>query len=353
MREETFAETRERIRAYYGRPPRERSLVLSVDSTRDNLNAALRTEHEGKSAWVRDFHDGWVIYELEWTVGEEWKTELWKRTYTAAKDGSITLGDDAEQVEAVRTTVYRPVRAFLTEVDGKTILTAPATAVLEKAMTDHPHVLWMKGRFVGAEKANRNGALWTTGDLELGEPTVKYGPLNWLHEERHIIGAIAESALVKPTAVEAASDGSTDPYIAASSVVWKWLWPEESAIIERAAEMQSLWYSMECISERVICGDSECGGAYPYMDVIRASEDVCSHVKLKTATRRFENPTFLGGAAIVPPVRPGWADANAELMRAAASHAERAFEQTGMRHEDVRAGEWERLMASVIRYARG
>jgi hypothetical protein len=349
--DETFAETRERLRAYYGRPAREAGLVTSVDTTRENLNAALRAQYkdENKGVWVRDFHDGWVVYEVEWTVGETWHTELRKRTYTAAKDGTVTLGDTPEQVEEVRQVTYRPVRAFLTEVNGKTILTAPGTAILEKAMTGHPHLLWMKGRFVGAERANRNGALWTTGDLELGEPTVKYGPLNWLHEERHIIGTLAESAMVKPVATEVASE-YVDPYIAAGAAIWKWIWPSEARVIEQAADLGSLWYSMECISENVHCG--ECAGVYPYIDTIKAAEGVCEHVKLKTAPRRFENPTFLGGAAIVPPVRPGWADAHAELMRQGASLAERAFEQTGMRSDAMSSGDWERVMAQVVAYAR-
>ncbi len=324
----------------------------SADDTRSYLAWALRNAHGHQEGhvYVRDFHDGWVVYEREWMVGDTFNEETLRRTYTIDANGEVTLGDDVEEVRPIHRTAYQPVRAFLTEVNGKTILTGPANALLEKAMTGHPSVLWMKGRFVGAEQANRNGALWTTGDLEMGEPSVKFGPLNWLHSERHIIGAIAESALVRPTPlqVEAANE-LTQPYIAAASAIWRWIWPQESAVIEQASDQGKLWYSMECISERVHCGEG-CG-AYSYIDVVKASEQVCDHVKQKQTTRRFENPTFLGGAAIVPPIRPGWGDANAELVKEAASHAEKAYEQAGQ--PDMKSSEWELLMGQVLSYAKG
>jgi hypothetical protein len=85
---------------------------------------------------------------------------------------------------------------FLTEVAGRVILTAPAKTLSmaselpaelaerwEKASTGNPFMMWLQGRFVEAEKANRNGAFWSTEDLQFGEMSVKHGPLNWLHEE--------------------------------------------------------------------------------------------------------------------------------------------------------------------------
>ncbi len=66
-------------------------------------------------------------------------------------------------------------------------------------MHANEHFLWMQGRFVGAEKANRNGAFCKTEDLELGELTVRHGPLNWLHESKHVIGTIAEASASGPT----------------------------------------------------------------------------------------------------------------------------------------------------------
>lgn len=240
-------------------------------------------------------------------------------------------------------------RAFLTEANGKTLLTAPAAIVhedFEKAMAPNPFFMYVAGAFVGAEQANRNGAFWSTSDLEIGAPTVQHGPLNWLHEERKIVGALAQAKLVKPSVEQAALQAN--PRIDAMAAVWKYIWPQESTVMEMAAEQGKLWYSMECVSETVNCVDHECG-KYPYMDVMRQEASVCEHVRLKTGTRRFEQPAFLGGAVIVPPVRPGWADANLSLMKQAASYSEKSYEQAGK--PTVDAGEWERLMAQVLSYA--
>lgn len=241
-------------------------------------------------------------------------------------------------------------KAFLTEVNGHTLLTAPAnvfTREREKAMHANKHFLWMQGRFVGAEKANRNGAFWKTEDLELGELTVRHGPLNWLHEARHVIGTIADTQLV--TRQEAADRDLDQPYIQAASAIWRWVYPDEAWVIEQASDANKLWYSMECISESVTCvGDGGCGATASYGDYLRVEGGTCKHMAERSATRHFKNPTFLGGAVIVPPVRPGWAEANAQVMRQAASLAEHAFEQAGK--PDVAAAEWEQLMASVLSY---
>ena len=241
-----------------------------------------------------------------------------------------------------------PTKAFLTEAYGRTVLTAPA-AVWEKALTPNEHFLWMQGRFVGAEKANRNGAFWSTADLEMGEPTVKGGPLNWLHEDRHVIGSIVEAKLVMPGA-EAAADGQlAEPHIVAASAAWKWLYPDECYVMEQASDQGKLWYSMECVAKQVSCvGDGGCGQTYGYGDVMKAAENVCQHIIQRSASRRMVDPTFLGGAVIVPPVRPGWGDADAQVMRQAASMAEKAFDQAGQ--PDVTASDWELLMRQVLSF---
>jgi hypothetical protein len=246
------------------------------------------------------------------------------------------------------------VRAFLTEAKGTTLITAPATLPepdeFEKAMTPNPHFMYVAGAFVGAEKANRNGALWSTQDLEFGEPSVKHGPLNWLHEERKIVGALADARLVQPEVAEGREAAAEPARIDALAVMWRFVWPHEARVMAMAAEQNRLWYSMECVSKTVECADHGCG-EFPYMDAIKQVASVCDHVRLKTGTRRFVEPAFLGGAVIVPPVRPGWPDAHVKLMERASAQAEKAYDQAG--RPDVSAGEWERLMAQVLSYAEG
>lgn len=236
-------------------------------------------------------------------------------------------------------------KAFLTEANGKTMLTAPAS-VWEKALSKNGHMMWMQGRFVGGETPNRNRAMWSTKDLELGQPTVAHGPLNWLHESRHIIGTIADARMVNGGGREAAS--TVDPHIVAMSAIWTWIYPDEAWVIENASDSGRLWYSMECISENVECvGDSGCGEKASYGEYMKGNG--CRHMREKSAVRRFDNPTFLGGAVIVPPVRPGWADADARVLHSeAAALAERTFEEV---HPDLSTSEWELMMGEVLKYA--
>lgn len=242
-------------------------------------------------------------------------------------------------------------RAFLTEAGGRTLLTAPAlTARPPEGGPSNPHFLRLQGRFVGAEKANRNGALWTTKDLELGQFSVANGPLNWLHEARHVIGSITSGQLI--TRNEQADAELAEPYIAATSAVWTWIYPDEAAVLEMASDQQKLWFSMECISKHVECvGEGGCGALVAYADYTGGSPKACTHMRERSATRRFAEPIFLGGATIVPPVRPGWAEADLRVLREAAQYAEQAFDQAG--RPDIPTSEWEQLMAGVLAYAKG
>lgn len=266
----------------------------------------------------------------------------------AAKDHIIKrakdLGLESKLPDAWGTSTEK---AFISEVNGRTLITAPASTLVqtwEKAATPNKHLMWMQGRFVGAEKANRNNALWTTDDLEMGQPTVAHGPLNWLHEAKHVIGCIADSKLTVPAAYEKAAYNA-QPHIDALAAVWTWIYPDEAWVIENASDQQRLWYSMECISENVECvGEGSCGEKASYGDYMGGRG--CQHMRQRSAVRRFENPTFLGGAVIVPPVRPGWADANANIIRQAAAMSEKAFEDAG--RPDVPASVWEQMMTQVV-----
>lgn len=243
-------------------------------------------------------------------------------------------------------------RAFMYETDHSTILTAPAGLIREASARQEPYI-YLQGRFVGAERANRNGALWALEDLEFGEPSVKHGPVNWLHDERKVVGAITDSELVMPESErEAAAYGApyADPFISANSVLWRFLYPQEAAVVEMASERKSLWYSMECVSESVVCsGDNGCGAEMSYADALLKTAQACEHVRERASERRFKNPIFLGGAIVVPPVRPGWADANASLMRTSAALAEKAYEQAGRPEMDDQ--DWHTLCAQVLDFA--
>ncbi len=257
---------------------------------------------------------------------------------------------------------------FLTEIAGRVILTAPASTLSlasqlpvelasrwqEQAASGNEHYMWLQGRYVEAERANRNGAFWSTADLQFGEMSVKNGPINWLHNEQIILGAITDNALIHPAATETA--GVLDqpmprPFMAAVGAIWKWVQPQRAAAVERANDMGKLWWSMEAIGRQMACVSDDthegCGQSYDYVTAMTQPGKVCEHIAGRTSARRIVDPTFLGGAVIVPPSQPGWADANLEVMRQSAALAEQAHSPGG----DLSTLEWEALMAQVVAFA--
>jgi hypothetical protein len=247
---------------------------------------------------------------------------------------------------------------FVTEVSGRILFTAPAHtfhAASEipvelaeewgKQSQANPYFMWVQGRFVEAEQANQNGAFWSTGDLEFGEMGVRHGPLNWLHQDTKVIGTIADGKLIHPMAAPEAASVER-PFIAATAAIWKWLYPDEARDVEKASDSGKLFYSMECIAEQIECaGVGGCGQSFDYLKAVTDPSSVCSHVRERSTSRRMVNPSFLGGAVIVPPLSPGWRGASASVVRQAASMAESTHSAN---HSGLSPAEWEGLMAAVL-----
>jgi 8-oxo-dGTP pyrophosphatase MutT (NUDIX family) len=241
---------------------------------------------------------------------------------------------------------------FTVEVGGKTIVTTMAELGLGYWDSTPPgggeFMSWLQARYVGGERPNRNGALWTTSDLQSGFPTVAHGPLNWLHEERRIIGSIVDARFMAGTGTtgQTVAAETTDPHIAVLAGAWRWIYPHEVYSMQAAEESGLLAVSMECVADEVQCaGDSGCGQSFPYDRFVAG--DSCSHLKQRGGVKRMVRPTFLGAGVIVPPARPGWADADARMM--AVEMAESAFVQAG--EPDVSASQWEMLMSQIVRFA--
>lgn len=189
----------------------------------------------------------------------------------------------------------------------KTYLTMP---VERAGLVADDFLMRLRGRLVG-EGVNRNKAAWNGNDLQFGLPSVASGPLNWLHEDRHIIGTLTDARLREQA-------GQVEKHIEADSVIWSYLFPRESALVERAAEDSKLYYSMECVSREVECaGATGCGAKMSYLDSLHRTEKACQHVRERASVRRFVDPIFQGAAVILPPKAPGWANANIAIMREA------------------------------------
>ena len=236
-----------------------------------------------------------------------------------------------------------------TDVSEELVEAVEAAWDIEQA---NPFIKWIAGDFVEADNPNRNRQFWTAGDLEMAEYSIKYAPLNMVHKFRTPVGFYAATKQVKLERDEAAeAQGSMK--IQALSGLWSHIFPFEATQVDAADEAGLLFYSMECRGTHLICaGEKGCGEKFEYAAV----GTHCEHLRERTSIRHIVNPTFRGGALIVPPVRPGWAEAHASVltdavMQEAASYAEQneaAYLSLAADGVDITASAWEQLMAMTM-----
>jgi hypothetical protein len=232
------------------------------------------------------------------------------------------------------------VDAYFTERNGKAYISSRAYVISDPGQLDreyafemkgerlNPNFVWISGRYAQGEKANRNGQFWTTEDLKGGEYSIRYTPLNVLHEWDRPVGVFVETKLVHREA--AAGESELLPEIQALSALWAHNYPQIADAVRSAHEKGNLWYSMECIGEAKQC--LTCNRQFEW-----AAERFCSHLEeSKLAPRRLINPVFQGGALIFPPTKPGWVDADIEeVARATKEFADRDIDPTATEMESL------------------
>lgn len=238
-----------------------------------------------------------------------------------------------------------PEKAFvLTGTSGRTIITAP----LREFAQINQGFSYLRGRYVEADSPNENGAMWTTEDLQMGAPTVAGGPLNWLHQDQKIIGTLVDGALVAGREA-AAGKPAIGNHIVSNAVLWNFLFPAEALAVQKASAEGSAYFSMECLSKEVACIDTPgrpgCGQSVSY--AAYDAGNCCAHLRQKSSVRRFVEPFFLGAAVIVPPVKPGWANANLETARQAAA----LTEQYHLDADALTRPEAESMVAGILAWA--
>lgn len=234
-----------------------------------------------------------------------------------------------------------------------------------------PFITWIASNFVQSGVPNSNTQYWTADDLDKGEASIRYSPMNMIHKFRTPIGFWADTRRITSKASLSVVDDASDlgAEIAGDNVVdlsaakkdftiqvlgglWSHVFPFETALVEKADEEGTLFTSMECRGTHLSCeGPNGCGKVFEYM-----AESVCEHLEQRTSIRHIVNPTFRGGALIVPPVRPGWKGASATIledavMQEAAALAEQneaamsAYQAEG---SQLNAASFEQLMALLI-----
>jgi hypothetical protein len=230
-----------------------------------------------------------------------------------------------------------------------------------------PHIIpnpanaYVIGRYAESGRANNNRQLFALEGLQSGRQTLQHAPVNMNHSQRRVVGAFVASELVYPTRPEeeeqkeaamAVPDEKLNPFMESLAVVWKHYFPDEYRAVAMAQAEGALYYSMETIPEKIGCaGDGGCGAQFSYEGP--KSQNYCTHLNETSSDKLLINPHFIGGALIVPPVRPGWSNANIKAIdvKADADQMESVYAQISEDFAHLGPVQWEHLMSEVLAFA--
>lgn len=230
----------------------------------------------------------------------------------------------------------------------------------ERAIRKDQYTKWVLGNFVEFGKPNQNGQIFRIEEAAVASQTVTGRPLNMLHRERHIVGSFADAELLNPptipeaaaekTPIQPANASGEFPRVEALANMWKFIFPDEFELIERAHKEGTLYYSMETMPETAHCPPElgGCGLTVPYDGP--KSSTYCEHMNKPGGNRVLEQPNFLGGAIIIPPVKPGWNEANiSELAKLTDEEAHTLYTEIKTEFAHLEASAWHGLMAQIVK----
>jgi hypothetical protein len=95
-------------------------------------------------------------------------------------------------------TLYEPDDQEIAALTYGQQVTAAASLQKLKEQAPNPKILWLQGRYVEADNANRNGDQWTAGDLAIKALTPVLMPITVMHDFRTAVGTIADTTLRLP-----------------------------------------------------------------------------------------------------------------------------------------------------------
>lgn len=247
-------------------------------------------------------------------------------------------------------------RGFYVGVQAELIDDQKEMAWAEDHIVLRPDFGWLVGRYVETDKANENGHIFGLEEIVARHHTIVNTPLNMLHRTSHVIGTFAATKLIVPdNAMRAAAGDSAllKPHVEALAAFWRYAFPDDYQATKAAYEMGACWYSMECVPASLTCPvDNQ---TFPYRGV--RSDTYCAHINQPRGHRRLNEPHFVGGAVIVPPIRPGWKRADiselAGIIEANLDEAERVYEQVAAASPWLDGPTVEGLMAQLLAGAYG
>lgn len=162
-----------------------------------------------------------------------------------------------------------------------------------KDMAPNGNLVWLRGNYVEADKANRNGHMWTAGELSIKSLTPNFMPVTVMHDPRTAVGLIADTALKVPE-----KDGIPRARIETALALWAHRFPEVVEEADLNYKAGTLMQSMECRSPFYTC--AECGESFPKLPDGSERANWCEHMEASDGygARILGDVTFTGTGLI-------------------------------------------------------
>lgn len=221
-----------------------------------------------------------------------------------------------------------------------------------------PDLKWILGSYVQAsteesQRPNANGHVFPYEDLKTSIKGIPHRPLNLLHAPGRRVGVFTAAEFVYPEGTEQAVSPEP-PIIEALAAYWSYYEPELLASLEMAHSEGALFFSMEAVPKQITCkGKGEyagCNETFNYRG--RNDPSYCDHLNLPSSRKILHKPMFTAGALIIPPSKPGWANANVkEISQFVETHlaeAELAYDQIAEEFPHLDSKSWETMMTWFI-----
>ena len=218
-----------------------------------------------------------------------------------------------------------------------------------------PDIKWILGNYLQTATEenptfNSNGHSFPYEDMRDAIHDIPHRPLNLNHLPGRRIGTFTAAEFVWPNGEEA---GEAAPAIVeALAVYWHYYEPEQWPAIEMAYKEGQLFFSMESVPEEVTCRGNAtyggCGQTFEYAG--RTSKTYCDHLNEPRARKTLHHPHFTAGALIVPPVRPGWKQADIKEISNLLEdpQAETLYNEVANETSHLGPQAWERITAYLL-----
>jgi hypothetical protein len=140
-----------------------------------------------------------------------------------------------------------------------------------RSQAPNPNIKWLQGQYVEADTKNKNGQMWTAGELAIKSVTPMFMPVTVMHDVRSAVGVIADTRLLVPD-----KDGVPRARLDNTLAMWAHRFPEVAEEVDENYRQGTLMQSMECISPYYDC--AECGQTFQKLPGGEEKANWCAHL---------------------------------------------------------------------------